>query len=136
MATSTPNIGLQVPGQNQANYQVPINYDLNLIDLIFGGTVLVPGLQITNLTVTNLAVANFATANFAALIAASFVAEIPAGSIPGITYTLTYIPIAMMAFFNNGLVQRNGTDYTLINNIITMNNATTNGGTVYALYFH
>jgi len=36
--TTTPNIGLQVPSYNQGNWQVPTNYNWNLIDLIFGGS--------------------------------------------------------------------------------------------------
>ena len=35
--TVTPNIGLQVPYYNQQNWQVPIQYDLNLLDLLISG---------------------------------------------------------------------------------------------------
>lgn len=37
-STLTPNISLQVPAYQQTNWQVPIIYDLNLLDGILGGT--------------------------------------------------------------------------------------------------
>lgn len=49
--TETPNIGLQVPAFNQANWQVPTNFNWNLLDQIFGGEITVPALNVTELTV-------------------------------------------------------------------------------------
>jgi len=40
--TVTPNIGLQVPAFNQPNWQVPLNYDLNRLDLLLSGNLVLP----------------------------------------------------------------------------------------------
>lgn len=128
--TTTPNIGLQIPGFNQANWQVPTNYNWNLLDAIFGGTVTVPALDVVNLTVEN-----FNLANFASLLLAAFVSEVPTGAVPGTTFTTTNNVGAMIALVVNGLVQRNGTDYTLATNIITMTYTVPSGAAVYAIYF-
>ena len=71
--TVTPNIGLQVPGFNQSNWQVPTNYNWNLLDLIFGGEITVPALSVESFTLPNIG----------AILAASFVCEAPAGAFPG-----------------------------------------------------
>jgi hypothetical protein len=44
--TVTPNIGLQVPAYNQTNWQVPITYDLNKIDLLLSGNALAPSINV------------------------------------------------------------------------------------------
>jgi hypothetical protein len=131
MPTPTPNIGLQVPDFNQPNWQVQINYDLNLLDLIFGGSQAVPALTVTNLTVTN-----FTLANFAALLIAALYSEVPTGSLPGNTFALTYNVGAMIALVINGAIQVLGTDYTVAGNIITTNFTVPSGAVVYAIYFH
>jgi hypothetical protein len=84
--TLTPNIQLQVPAYNQPNWQVPINYDLNLLDLMLGGIVPMPAL------------ANFIISNIGTQIAAVGVSEAPAGVIPGNAYTLSYAPAFILAF--------------------------------------
>lgn len=129
--TETPNIGLQVPAFNQSNWQVPIDYDLNLLDLIFGGEVQVPGLSVNTLTV-----ANFVITNLVASLAASFVMEAPVGTYPGTVYTTTFIPGLIIGVYYNGLLQRPGLDYTVSGNQITMLFTTGATGVVYALYFH
>lgn len=133
--TETPNIGLQIPGFNQPNWQVPLNYDLNLLDLIFGGGLQVPGLSVETLTV-----ANFVISNLVASLANSFVQEAPTGAIPGTVYTLSHIPGLMVAVFYNGALQIPGTgagaNYTMSGNQITFNFTTDAESTVYALYFH
>lgn len=129
--TETPNIGLQVPGYNQPNWQVPIDYDLNLLDLIFGGEIQVPALSVKDFTVEN-----FVITNLVAMIANSFVAEVPVGVAPTTVYLLTYIPGVMVGVFYNGLIQRPGTDYTMSGNAINFKFTTAEGSTVYALYFH
>jgi hypothetical protein len=45
--TVTPNLGLQIPLYNQSNWQVPLNYDLNLLDLLLSGHATLPGI-VTN----------------------------------------------------------------------------------------
>jgi hypothetical protein len=40
----TPNVGLQIPAGGSNNWNLPLNYNFNLIDQILGGTVQVPGL--------------------------------------------------------------------------------------------
>lgn len=129
--TTTPNIGLQVPGYNQPNWQVPIDYDLNLLDQIFGGEVQVPGISVGTLTV-----ANFVITNLVALIANSFVAEKPTGAYPGTVYTASYIPGVMLGVFYNGSLLRPTIDYTVSGNQITTTFTTAATGAIYALYFH
>lgn len=126
MPTDTPNVGLQVPDYNQANWHLPINYDLNLLDQIFGGQVTIPGLSVTNLVIGNIGAA----------LAAVWVAEIPAGSIPGTSYTLSYTPSVFFGLFVNGGILRQGVslDYTLSGKNITLNNSTFAGDKIYALY--
>jgi hypothetical protein len=123
--TVTPNIGLQIPAFNQPNWQVPTNYNWNLLDRIFGGEFTVPALS----------VAVFAIGNIGATLAAAFVAETPSGSIPGNTYILSNAPSLIIGFYWNGLLQRPGVDYTLAGNTITMMVGTSSGDTVYATYF-
>jgi hypothetical protein len=122
--TSTPNIGLQIPALNQSNWQVPTNYNWNLLDLIFGGQAAVPALAVTNLTV----------ANIAALLAAAFVAEVPAGSLPGSAFTPSHTPGLVLGFFVNGLFQRPGTDYTLTSGVIYVATALAATDNPYILY--
>jgi hypothetical protein len=123
-ATTTQNIGLQVPGQNQANWNVPIDYDLNLLDLIFGGSVQVPALNVVSLVIGNLAV----------LLAASLTQEAPSGLIPGNVFTLSK-PGTLLLFIYNGAVQRPGIDYTQNGQIITTGFETQANDTVWAVYF-
>lgn len=123
--TSTPNVGLQVPGFNQSNWQVPTNFNWNLLDKIFGGEVTVPALS----------VANFIIANIGMQIANSFVVEVPAGVIPGNAYNLSFVPSVMFGFFWNGIFRIPEVDYTLVGTLITMTTGATVGGdTVYAVY--
>jgi hypothetical protein len=123
--TTTPNIGLQVPAYNQANWNVPIQYDLNLLDLIFGGQVEVPALKVGTLNITGIA----------ALLAPSFVAETPTGVVPGNAYTLSFPPVILIGVFVNGVFQRPALDYTLVGKLITLVNATTVvADNVFAVY--
>lgn len=41
---TTPNIGLQIPAAGSTNWNLPLNYNFNLLDQILGGTIQVPGL--------------------------------------------------------------------------------------------
>jgi len=121
--TTTPNIGLQVPANNQPNWQVPINYDLNLLDLMLGGIIPMPAL------------ADFIITNLGAQIAANAVTETPAGVIPGNSYTCSQVPNFIFGFYWNGILQRDGIDFTLSGAVITMtNNATATGDNVYVKY--
>ena len=123
--TTTPNIGLQIPAFNQPNWQVPTNFNWNLLDLIFGGEVTVPALSVTN----------FIIANIGIQLANSFVTEAPTGVIPGNAYTLSHTPSVLFGFYWNGIFQRPGLDYTLLANVITMiSSATSSGDNVYAVY--
>lgn len=123
--TTTPNIGLQVPAFNQANWQVPTNFNWNLLDLIFGGEVTVPALSVADFIITNIG----------QQIANSFVTEAPIGVIPGNAYTLTYPPTVLFGFYWNGVFQRPKIDYTLLGSVITMTStATSAGDNVYAVY--
>jgi hypothetical protein len=126
MATSTPNIGLQIPGLNQPNWQVPFNYDMNLLDLIFGGSVQVPALNVLSLVVGNLA----------ATIAAILVSEAPAGSVPGSVFTLSRIPGAVIGAYKNGVFQRPALDYSVSGATLTFTTALSTGDTVWAVYLH
>ena len=123
--TTTPNIGLQVPSYDQGNWQVPTNYNWNLLDLIFGGSVQVPALNVLNFTIGNIG----------AQLAAVFVAEQPAGAVPGTVYTLNYAPSLILGVFYNGLLQRPGVDYTGVGATITLGFATVSNDVVYVLYF-
>ena len=123
--TTTPNIGLQIPSYDQGNWQVPTDYNWNLIDLIFGGEVQVPALNVLDFTIGNIGTQ----------LAAVFVNETPAGAVPGTVYTLNYTPSLILGVFYNGLLQRPGIDYTVVGAIITLGFSTVAGDAVYALYF-
>lgn len=45
--SQTPNIFLQIPAYGQTNYQVPLQYDLNLLDLLLSGNKPIPALTVT-----------------------------------------------------------------------------------------
>ena len=123
--TTTPNVGLQVPSYDQGNWQVPTNYNWNLIDLIFGGEFQIPALNVLNLTIGNIG----------ASLAPAFVSEQPAGAVPGTVYTLNNTPASIMGVFYNGVLQRVGVDYTVLGAVVTLGFTTTIGDVVYALYF-
>lgn len=121
--TTTPNIGLQVPAFNQSNWQVPTDFNWNLIDLMLGGIVPFPAL------------ANFIITNIGVQIAAVSVSETPTGVIPGNAYTLSFTPTMILGFYWNGIFQRPVIDYTLTGAIITLNgSATSSGDNIYAVY--
>lgn len=123
--TLTPNVGLQIPAFNQANWQVPTNYNWNLLDQIFGGEIEIPALTVGTINITDIA----------AMIAPSFVAERPAGVVPGNAYTLTHPPVLLFAILVNGIFQRPALDYTVVGNLVTLNTATTVvTDTVFAIY--
>ncbi len=46
--TPTPNIGLQIPANGSNNWNVPLNFNFNLLDQLLGGTAYIPALKITN----------------------------------------------------------------------------------------
>lgn len=121
--TTTPNIGLQIPAFNQSNWQVPINFDLNLLDLMLGGIIPMPALE------------NFVITNIGAQIAAVSVSETPSGVVPGNAYTLSHVPSLILGFYWNGLFQRPGIDYTLVGAVLTLTSgATATGDTVFVVY--
>lgn len=123
--TSTPNIGLQIPAFNQGNWQVPTNFNWNLLDLIFGGEFTVPALSVTN----------FIIANIGLQLANSFIAETPAGVVPGNAYTLSNTPTVVFGFYWNGVFQRPLLDYTILGPVITFVSAATSAGdSVYVVY--
>ena len=124
--TTTPNIGLQIAAFDQSNWQVPTNYNWNLLDLIFGGEVQVPALDVGTLTVAS---------GIGALLASAYVAEAPSGTVPGTVYTLSYTPGLLLAFCYNGSVLRAGVDYTVVGAVVTLGFSTSAGDSVYALYF-
>jgi hypothetical protein len=123
--TTTPNISLQIPAYDQGNWQVPTNYNWNLLDLIFGGAIQVPALDVLNFTIGNIG----------AQLAVAFVAEQPAGGVPGTVYTLSHTPALILGVFYNGVLQRSGVDYTVVGSVITLGFSTQAGDGVYALYF-
>jgi len=121
--TLTPNIGLQIPAFNQPNWQVPLNFDLNLLDLMLGGVIPMPAL------------ADFVITNIGAQIAAVSVTETPAGVVPGNVYTLSQTPTFIIGFYWNQVFQRPGIDYTVTGAVITMTSSSTaTGDSVYAVY--
>lgn len=121
--TVTPNIGLQVPGYNQPNWQVPTDFNWNLLDLMLGGIIPMPAL------------AGFVITNLGTQIAANSVTETPSGVVPGNAYTLSHTPSFIFAFYWNGIFQRPTLDYTLSGSTITLNTgATSTGDNVYVVY--
>lgn len=126
MATSTPNIGLQIPALNQANWQVPTNFNWNLLDLIFGGEVTVPALSVLNFTI----------ANFAAAFNTAMVQEAPSGAVPGSIYVASQPIGALLGVYVNGLLQRLTTDYSVSGSTVTLTSATSSGDKVYLVYLH
>lgn len=121
--TLTPNIGLQVPAVNQANWEVPLNYDLNLLDAILGGTIPFP--------------LPYAAAIVGAL-SGLFVTE-QATESGSNTFTLSNTPLLILAVLYNGttLVPPGGgaNGYTLSGQTITLGFSTMPGDVVYAVYF-
>jgi hypothetical protein len=81
--TSTPNIGLQVAAFDQSNWQVPTNFNWNLLDLLLSGVDPLPALLISgDLTVGGAII----------------------GSIPGIIPTgLVTVPFVVTPTFNANL---------------------------------
>lgn len=120
--TVTPNIGLQVPGFNQPNWQVPLNFDLNLLDLMLGGVIPMPAL------------ADFVITNLGAQIAANAVNAAPTGVIPGNSYTLSKVPNYIFGFYWNGVFQRPGVDYTVTGAVVTMVSSTASGDVVWCTF--
>lgn len=68
-----------------------------------------------------------------------FEQEVPSGSVDGInaSFTLGNDPIydKTVWLFNNGLIQRQTTDYSISGNTITYTNAPPSGTKIYAIYF-
>jgi hypothetical protein len=129
--TQTPNIGLQVPAFNQPNWQVPIDYDLNLLDLLLGGQIKIPSLWVGTLIVD--------TANIPGVIAAiigAYKSEALPGSIPGTTFMCSAIPVLIFGVWVNGLWQRPGLDYTQSGNQIITSYSLSLGDNIYAAYLH
>ena len=126
--TTTPNVGLQVPAFDQANWQVPTNFNWNLLDLLLSGAIELPALWVSVLT----------AGNISGLVLPPRAVEVPAGDIPGSTYTLsaTPNPANSLDFYVGGLIQRYGLDYTLTANIVALNTPTSPGVTIYATYYH
>jgi len=121
--TTTPNIGLQVPAYNQPNWNVPLVYDLNLLDQMLGGVIPMPAL------------ADFVITNLGVQIAANAVTETPAGVVPGNVYTCSKMPNFIFGFYRNGVFQRPGLDYSLAGPVITMiGSSTASGDTVFVVY--
>lgn len=121
--TTTPNINLQVPAYNQPNWQVPTNYNWNLLDLMLGGIIPMPAL------------ANFVITNLGAQIASNAVNEVPSGVVPGNAYTLSKTPNFIFGFYWNGIFQRPGADYTVTGAVITLTvGATVSGDNVFVVY--
>ncbi len=62
--TTTPNVGLQIPNYNTSNWQVPMNFNTNLLDKIFGGTVAIPALTVSGtLTAPNINITSSTVTN-------------------------------------------------------------------------
>jgi len=122
--TTTPNIGLQVPGFNQPNWQVPTNYNWNLLDLMLGGIIPMPAL------------ADFVITNLGAQIAANAKSVAPTGVVPGNAYTLPTVPNFIFGFYWNGVLQRPTVDYTLSGAVVTFTGttATSTGDNVWVVY--
>lgn len=162
--TTTPNIGLQIPGFDQGNWQVPFNYDLTLIDNIFG----VGGPQVPALNVGQLTVAQFAGLTFSIIITAlgytplnpannlsdvanvaqaranlgitpssggTVVAETPSGAVPGNTYVVSQTVTSMIGVFYNGLLQL-PSSYTVSGTTVTLSFNTQTGDNIFAVYIH
>lgn len=65
----------------------------------------------------------------------TLVPEVPAGAIPGTSYTLSFTPSFFIGLFLNGAIRNYGTDYTLSGTTITLTNPTVGGDKIYAVYF-
>lgn len=128
--TVTPNIGLQIPAFNQANWQVQTNYNWELLDAIFGGAFTVPALSVTTLDVVNFTISNIGT-----LLVSACMQQVPSGSFPGTVYTLTRAPLLIMGLYYNGQFLIPGINYSYLGNVITLNFSTNSGDTLYIVYF-
>lgn len=91
VSTVTPNLGLQIPSYQQTNWQVPITFDLNLLDTILAGTQILN----TGATPTVTQAANWTTSNTGATTITNFVGGLPGQRITvacGASDTFTSIP--------------------------------------------
>lgn len=50
----TPNVGLQIPGINQANWQVAMQYNFTLLDLLLSGNLPIEALDVLSLVIATL----------------------------------------------------------------------------------
>jgi len=93
--TVTPNIGLQVPYYAQTNWQVPIQFDLNQLDLMLSGNQPLPGINTWSATYTypSGAVVTYSGAPYVSLQAANI------GNNPSSAITWWFkFPLAASAF--------------------------------------
>lgn len=71
-------------------------------------------------------------------LASIFEQEVPSGTVDGsnVTFTLSAVPAydKSLHVYINGLIQRQGTDYTISSQTITMTSAPTSGSEVYACF--
>ena len=96
--TVTPNLGLQIPAYQQANWQVPYNYDLSLLDSIIAGTQTLP---VATATPTISEYANWVTANTSAIGITNFIGGVPGQPLRVICGTGdTYTSISSTASIN------------------------------------
>lgn len=69
-SSTTPNIGLKIPFYGTQDWQIPLSYDLNQLDLFLSGNLPLPGLDVNgNLLVTGTLTAPGFTPSFANIIA-------------------------------------------------------------------
>jgi len=130
--TSTPNIGLQVPAFDQANWQVPLNYDLNLLDEIMGGEVQIPAISVVTLTAVN-----FNLPSVIATIAGASTTDVFTGTATAV-FTCTHIPVVIFGVYLNGSFQAPGAsyDYTVSGNQVTFSAAVASTDIVCVVYLH
>jgi hypothetical protein len=76
-ATNTPNLQLQIPGYQQTNWQVPINYDMNLLDAILAGEATLP----TGDTPTISQISNWIISNTTSTTITNFLGGLPGQTI-------------------------------------------------------
>jgi len=102
--TTTPNIGLQVAAFDQSNWQVPTNYNWNLLDLLLSGNAALPALLISgDLMVDGSIIGNVPGTIPAGLVVVAYTATPTFNANLGLEFKITLTGNVTGSVFTNGL---------------------------------
>ncbi len=101
--TETPNIGLQIAAFDQSNWQVPTNFNWNLLDLLLSGNAAVPALLIAgNLVVEGAISGNIPGQIPAGLVVVAYTATPTFNAGQGLEFKITLTGNVTGSSFING----------------------------------